>query len=317
MRSISRLFKMSKINLLATRNQIKIRKAMSKRSIRQVKAAVANGHTNGKVSAPPLALPTEFISYHDAHFIKAVEHLLKIDNTLYDSVVQGPFERFKKKEADPVANDLGYYFSKIIDGIISQQISGKAAASIKKKVTDHFQQAGGELTQYRLVAEEDATVMRGLGLSARKVQYTKDIARAFIEEEDSLLEFFFECSEEELFKKMIAWKGIGPWSVTMFSVFSLNKMDCFTVLDLGVVRGASKYLQARPELLAELKDEVAQLEKTKKKKAKKQAVSSNKKWIAVDEQIIERLAERFQPYRTALMVMFWRIGSVDLQVLES
>ncbi|CAY67321.1 uncharacterized protein PAS_chr1-3_0257 [Komagataella phaffii GS115] len=278
---------MSKINLLATRNQIKIRKAMSKRSIRQVKAAVANGHTNGKVSAPPLALPTEFISYHDAHFIKAVEHLLKIDNTLYDSVVQGPFERFKKKRQ-----------------ILLPMIWATTSA-------------GGELTQYRLVAEEDATVMRGLGLSARKVQYTKDIARAFIEEEDSLLEFFFECSEEELFKKMIAWKGIGPWSVTMFSVFSLNKMDCFTVLDLGVVRGASKYLQARPELLAELKDEVAQLEKTKKKKAKKQAVSSNKKWIAVDEQIIERLAERFQPYRTALMVMFWRIGSVDLQVLES
>lgn len=43
--------------------------------------------------------------------------------------------------------------------------------------------------------------------------------------------------DDTLFSKLMMVKGIGPWSVHMFMIFSLHRPDVLPVGDLGVRKG--------------------------------------------------------------------------------
>jgi DNA-3-methyladenine glycosylase II len=84
-----------------------------------------------------------------------------------------------------------------------------------------------------------------------------------------------EASDEELFEKLIAVRGLGRWSVEMFACFALKRMDIFSTGDLGVQRGMASYVG---------KD-------VNKLKAK------GGKWKYMSEQDMLDIANRFAPYR--------------------
>ena len=42
------------------------------------------------------------------------------------------------------------------------------------------------------------------------------------------------ATDEELFEKLIAVRGLGKWSVEMFAMFALKRIDVFSTGDLGV-----------------------------------------------------------------------------------
>ena len=47
-------------------------------------------------------------------------------------------------------------------------------------------------------------------------------------------------SDEEVKRELMGVKGIGPWTVDMFLMFSLGRPDIFPTEDLGIQKGFEK-----------------------------------------------------------------------------
>ena len=75
--------------------------------------------------------------------------------------------------------------------------------------------------------------LRSVGLSGRKVEYIHGLA----ENADWVDDFdWSECTDDEVRKKLIALRGVGPWTAEMVLIFSLLRPDIFPLGDIGVIR---------------------------------------------------------------------------------
>ena len=112
------------------------------------------------------------------------------------------------------------------------QVSGQAAASIRKKFTGLFP-THPEFPTPAQVVEKDIPTLRTAGLSQRKAEYIQGLAEKFASGEFSA-QMLISASDEELIDKLVAVRGLGRWSVEMFACFGLKRMDVFSTGDLGV-----------------------------------------------------------------------------------
>lgn len=76
--------------------------------------------------------------------------------------------------------------------------------------------------------------LRTAGLSKQKASYVLDLARAFLAGD---LERLQDISDAELRSKLLAIKGVGPWTVDMFAIFTLHRPNILPTGDLGVRKG--------------------------------------------------------------------------------
>ena len=123
---------------------------------------------------------------------------------------------------------------------MGQQVSGAAAASIKKKFIGLFndEPIEGQDVEWvfptpSVVASSDISFLRQAGLSQRKAEYIKGLAEKFASGELSA-KMLIDAPYEEMMEKLIAVRGLGQWSVEMFACFTLKRMDVFSTGDLGV-----------------------------------------------------------------------------------
>ncbi|KAG5303929.1 DNA-3-methyladenine glycosylase [Histoplasma capsulatum G186AR] len=91
------------------------------------------------------------------------------------------------------------------------------------------------------VAKCDIATLRSAGLSQRKAEYIQGLAEKFASGELSA-QMLLQASDEEVLEKLIAVRGLGRWSVEMFSCFGLKRMDVFSTGDLGVQRGMAAFM---------------------------------------------------------------------------
>jgi len=126
------------------------------------------------------------------------------------------------------------YFIDLVDAIVSQQLSVKAAATIFKRLEAKV----GVIVPEKILAVKDKE-LRACGLSWAKVKYVKDLAQR-TEDGQLKIEILDKLSDEEVAKELIAVKGIGRWTADMFLVFSLARPDIFPVEDLGIRKGMVK-----------------------------------------------------------------------------
>ncbi|MCL1991156.1 MAG: DNA-3-methyladenine glycosylase [Defluviitaleaceae bacterium] len=127
-----------------------------------------------------------------------------------------------------VALDL---FKSLISGIISQQISTKAAVTVFARV----EVLVGRLTADNILAQTDEA-LQACGLSYRKVGYIKGICEA-VKSGSLDLESLVHLTDEEVVAKLVALKGIGVWSAEMFLLFSLQRLDVLSYGDLVIRKG--------------------------------------------------------------------------------
>lgn len=145
------------------------------------------------------------------------------------------------------------YFESLVDAIISQQLSGKAADTIIKRFKALFSD-GKFPTPAEVLAKSDAE-LRTVGVSGSKASYIKNIAAAF---EDGSLDFknINKKTDEEITEMLVRIKGIGKWTAEMFLIFSLGRPDVFSFGDLGLRNGVKKVYGLRkdpsPEKLKQL-----------------------------------------------------------------
>lgn len=132
------------------------------------------------------------------------------------------------------------YFLALVDAIISQQISIKAAAKILERVKAL---CGSDpvLRPEHLVALPDAT-LREAGCSRAKALYLHDLSARLVS--GSLdLQSLAAFPDEEVITQLVAVKGIGRWTAEMFLIFSLGRPDVWPVDDLGIVIAAQGLYQ--------------------------------------------------------------------------
>lgn len=144
------------------------------------------------------------------------------------------------------------YFHALVDAIISQQISVKAADTILARVLALC--APDPLLTPAHLAALDEEALRAVGCSRAKALYLKDLSIRIVEGQLDLARLRL-LSDEEIIAQLVAVRGIGQWTAEMFLIFSLGRADIWPVDDLGIVIAAQGTydLPARPkrkELLA-------------------------------------------------------------------
>ncbi|CCG82681.1 Putative uncharacterized protein [Taphrina deformans PYCC 5710] len=95
------------------------------------------------------------------------------------------------------------------------------------------------------VANADVMYLKSAGLSLRKAEYVQGIAKAFQNGEVSD-EFFSTANNETIKTKLVSLRGLGPWSVEMFMMFSLKHWDILSPGDIGIQRGMSYFVGKDP-----------------------------------------------------------------------
>ncbi|MGE5681332.1 MAG: DNA-3-methyladenine glycosylase family protein [Bacillota bacterium] len=121
------------------------------------------------------------------------------------------------------------YYNSLLQAIIGQQLSMKAADSIIKKFMSFF---GGTPAPDIIIASDDQ-ILRGLGLSNAKVKYIKDLSDK-VASGKITFKNISKKTDEQIITELTQVKGIGVWTAHMFLIFTLCRPDVLPVGDLGI-----------------------------------------------------------------------------------
>lgn len=126
------------------------------------------------------------------------------------------------------------YYQALVESIISQQLSVKAAATILKRFLDLF--PGDAFPEPGHILEKDIEILRSVGLSRQKATYIQDLAVKVIEE-TVRFNHLDALSNDEVVAELTKIKGVGVWTVHMFLIFCMGRLDVLPTGDLGIKNG--------------------------------------------------------------------------------
>ena len=138
-------------------------------------------------------------------------------------------------------------FEALVDAIISQQISVRAADAIMARLRAALPiEAGASITPQALLPLEYGA-LRAAGLSTPKARYIRDLTER-VSSGQLNLEGLGELDDERVIEELIVVKGIGRWTAEMILIFSLGRPDVLPVDDLGLLEGVREAygLETRP-----------------------------------------------------------------------
>lgn len=214
---------------------------------------------------------TQVRSLTPAAYRRARAHLRAADPVLarvIDAV--GPCGLAKVQVGDP--------FEALVQSIVWQQLSGKAAATIYGRVLALF--GDGTCPKPPLWLEMPEERLRGAGLSRAKTSYLLDLAGQ-VANGTLPLEQLSAMPDEEVIDRLIEVKGIGRWSAQMYLMFRLHRPDVFPIGDLGIVKAIEKLYRLRKP---------------------------------VTRETLERVGEKWRPYRSIASWYLW--ASLDAKPLK-
>ncbi|OAA58244.1 DNA glycosylase [Cordyceps fumosorosea ARSEF 2679] len=231
---------------------------------------------------------------------EACEHLIRVDERMRPLIEKHTCRAFS---AEGLAEQVDP-FESLASGIISQQVSGAAAKSIKNKFVALFSAddsnvgtapASSRFPHPSQVVAAPLERLRTAGLSQRKAEYISGLAGEFASGKLSA-RALRDAPYEEVLERLTAVRGLGRWSVEMFACFGLKRMDVFSLGDLGVQRGMAAFVGR----------DVAKLR-----------AKGGGKWKYMSEQDMIALSEPFAPYRSLFMWYMWRVEETDISTMET
>jgi DNA-3-methyladenine glycosylase II len=122
----------------------------------------------------------------------------------------------------------------LISAVVGQQLSTKAAATIRGRLMAPFGDRMPTPAELLTAEEKD---LRGAGLSGRKVEYLRDLAR-HVTDGELELDALATMSDEEVIEEITAVRGFGRWTAEMFLIFQLGRPDVLPLGDLGIRKAA-------------------------------------------------------------------------------
>ena len=134
----------------------------------------------------------------------------------------------------PTFSPHNNYYGSLVDSIISQQLSVKAAASIEQRFRQLFQ--SDDFPPPEQILTKDIEQLRSVGLSRAKALYIRDLAQ-HITQGNLKLNTLSKLTNEEIVQELTAVKGIGEWTAHMFLIFCVGRLDVLPTGDLGIRNG--------------------------------------------------------------------------------
>ena len=156
-------------------------------------------------------------------------YLLALDDAISLLVARyGAIEFFRPTLAIDVPDDL----SGLTLHILGQQISRFAAMAIYRRLEELL---GGAIDARGLAASSDEELRR-VGLSAAKARAVRELGEQVA---SGALDFdeLRELPDDETLARLVALRGVGPWSAHVFMLRELHRPDVFPAGDIGLRRG--------------------------------------------------------------------------------
>jgi DNA-3-methyladenine glycosylase II len=147
-------------------------------------------------------------------------------------------------------------YQSLIRAVIAQQVSTAAARTITGRLQDN---CSGSITAER-VGALSLKQLQSVGLTGAKVRTISELTSAALSGEINFRKFVY-MSDEEIIKELVPLFGIGRWTVEMFLIFHLGRLDVWPVGDLAVRRGWDNLHRnsepIKPKVLEELGEQFA------------------------------------------------------------
>ena len=198
---------------------------------------------------------------------------------LYDAVAK------KDKDLKAIIKEYGYppvwvrpnTFETLVLTILEQQVSLASAYSAYKKLKERINITPNNLLQ--LTDEE----LRNCYLSRQKIIYTRELANAIVSKKITLKKFQ-EQPDDIVRKELKALKGIGDWTVDIYLLHALRRLDIFPIGDLALVNSI-KMIKQLPE---------------------------------ATKDGLNKMSEKWKPYRSIATMLFWHyyIKKKNIKILH-
>ena len=124
------------------------------------------------------------------------------------------------------------HYQSLIRAVIAQQVSSAAAKTIGGRLQE---KCAGSITPAK-VGALSLKQLQSVGLTGAKVRTIDELTQATLSGEVNFKRFPY-LVDEEIIKELIPLFGIGRWTVEMFLIFQLGRLDVWPVDDLAVRRG--------------------------------------------------------------------------------
>jgi DNA-3-methyladenine glycosylase II len=158
------------------------------------------------------------------------------------SEVEPRFKPLIEKHGTPDLTPTKDPFADLGRAIIFQQLAGAAARTIYKRFCTQF--GSSRFPAAKKLAASTVDSLRPAGISKPKALALIDLATHFSDgrvKSKALL----TASDADVSAMLLPIRGIGPWSVDMFSMFGLCRPDVWPVGDFGVRQGLQYFLKLR------------------------------------------------------------------------
>jgi DNA-3-methyladenine glycosylase II len=138
-------------------------------------------------------------------------------------------------------------FEALTESIIYQQLHGKAAATIHRRLLESFlpsaegrgiaQNAVPAHPSPQQILDAPNAQLRAAGLSANKSLALRDLAANTIDGTVPTLARIRRMSDQAIIDHLTQVRGIGKWTVEMLLIFRLGRPDVLPTSDYGVRKG--------------------------------------------------------------------------------
>jgi len=159
-------------------------------------------------------------------------------------------------------------FTSLINSIVAQQISAKAAETICRRMSEQFKEITPKTVDAASVEE-----IQKLGMSMRKAAYIKEAAHKVLVGELDIAALK-TLTDDEVCNQLSALKGIGKWTAEMLMTFSMQRPDILSWDDLAIHRGLRMLHRHRK----------------------------------IDKKLFEKYRRRYSPYNTVASLYLWAIA---------
>ncbi len=142
------------------------------------------------------------------------------------------------------------HFQSLASTVISQQLAIKAAQTIHGRLNGLCR---GDITPQRIMKLSDE-VLRGIGVSGAKARTIKGLAMATLDKSIPVNEIHEIADDQRISELLTSIWGIGSWTVDMFMMFQLGRLDIWPTGDLAVRRGWDLVYKNKEETSAKVLD---------------------------------------------------------------
>lgn len=158
-------------------------------------------------------------------------------------------------------------FPGLVMSILAQQVSLESARAAMARL----EQAACPLCPERFLALDDRA-LHAIGFSRQKAAYAGGLARAIMDGELDLDALTVAVDDNEVRQRLLALRGVGPWTAECYLLFSLRRPDAWPSGDLALARAIQdlRALAATP-----------------------------------NRQEVDRVADRWRPYRAVAARILW------------